>query len=303
MQRAKSKKTNKKQSQRAVPRKQSKNPYVSNARTVKFQGDSTTLQYLPRHAATAQEVLQPTRLRVMNSISHPEYGMGVRVAGRQLVTGLVTTAGDSQLFAGGTATISINNFRLSPDTLNGRLALQARTYSRYCFREVTLEFVSRVPTTQAGSFVLGYSEDPAALGFGTPAFGSVCEMSPSVQASFITPHVVFPLLRNYSSQKTWFTEYAGATTPEDRQTAQGVVAGYPDVTSIGAVTMGHLWIDYVIDLYQPTLDMGFSLTKTKEESDLIVAFRERKKVPVPVLPENEIANLQMRIMQLKTGGL
>lgn len=292
------------QSQRAAPRKQSKKAPHSPSRPVKFQGDSTTLQYQPRHSAVAMDILQPTRLRVMNSLAHPELGMGVRVAGRQLVCGLVTTAGDSQLFSGGTATSAANHVKLSPDILSGRLALQARTYSRYCFREVTLEFVSRVPTTQAGSFVLGYTEDPAADTIATVSFGSACQMSPSVQASFITPHVIFPVLRNYQSQKTWFTEYAGGTTPEERMTTQGIIIGIPDVTSIGAVTHGFLWVDYVIDLYQPTLDMGFTLSKTKEESDLLIAYRKQKATQGAPKDElsSELGALQLRIQQLKNGA-
>ncbi len=288
-------------------RKKTFNPSLPRpiTKATKFQGDNTTLQYLPRHTSVASDIMQPTRLRAMNAVSHPEYGIGVRIAGRQLVTGLVTTAGDTQLFSGGTATVSINNFRLSPDTLNGRLALQARTYSRYCFRQVDLEFVSRVPTTQAGSFVLGYSEDPAAAGFGTPTFASVCEMSPAIQASFITPHVVFPVLNNYQSQKTWYTEYAGATTPEDRQTAQGVILGYPDVTSIGAVTQGFLWINYVIDLYQPTLDMGFTVAKTAQEDLLLCQYRASQKLSTDdgsPYNLNEIRELERRISLLKSKG-
>lgn len=216
--------------------------------------------------------VDPTWLRMEGKIHHPELGGGVRICGRQLLTSITTTAGDSQLFATNGATLrDSNSIYLSPDTLNGRLALQARTYDRYLFRKVRLTYVSRIPTSQAGSMALGYVADPV-----IPAltFAVVTSMNPCLQSSFHPPLVHFDIVNDMTSQKTFFTTSDNTSDASRRLTYQGIIVGTPDVTSIGAVTMGYLYVDYMIDLYQPTLDQGFALRLTKEEEEFLVKRRE-----------------------------
>jgi hypothetical protein len=69
-----------------------------------------------------------------------------------------------------------------------------------------------------------------------------------------------------------------------------MIVGVPDVTSIGAVNMGFLYIDYLVDFYQPTIDQGFTLHLTEEENRLIL--ERRAKQPQPT---NDIGELLRRI--------
>lgn len=52
----------------------------------------------PMSASYGHVISQPTWLHMEGKVSHPEFGGGVRIAGRQLLCSVTTTAGDSKLF-------------------------------------------------------------------------------------------------------------------------------------------------------------------------------------------------------------
>jgi hypothetical protein len=307
MQRQQSKKAPKKQSQRVVYlKKPSKKARPSRPQGVQMMpnGPSPNINSLPASYMTTQ--LDPTWLNVSGKVFHPELGGGVRVVGRQLLTKVATGAADLSLFVtNNVATaLDVNTIQLSPDALNGRLALQARTYDRYCFRKVVLTYVNRVPTTQAGSFALGYVGDA-----GVPAttFNAVTQMSPAIQASFLTPLARVEIVNDMTTTRTWYTTLDNTSVASGRLTVQGCIVGAPDVTSIGAITMGYIWVDYMIDLYQPTQDEGFTLRLTPAEISAVRAKRELESRDRSNRDQNsdltEISQLQLRLQQLKTGNL
>lgn len=271
-------------------------------------GGSTRLTFKSDPVNTEIHQNEPTWLRMEGRVTHPELGGGVRVAGRQILTSVTTTAGDGQLFVALGATLNnTDSIFLSPDTLNGRLALQARTYDRYCFRKVKLTYIPRVPTSQAGSFALGYVSDSK---FPTPSFATVASMSPAMQTSFYGSPKSMIIVDDMITPKYFYTTLDPTSDASLRQTVQGTIVGFPDAVGIGATSMGTIWIDYLIDLYQPTMDQGFTLRLTPEESDLLIA--RRKAVATAstvsvVAPSSDVASeigsLQLRIQQLKTGNL
>lgn len=191
-------------------------------------------------------------------LKHSEYGPAVRFEGRQSLALVTTTAGDAQFFAtsGGATLGSINHIYISPDALNVNLALIARNYTRYAFRKLRFIYVTRVATTQAGSGCLAYSTDGGETLAASNSFASI-------QA--LTPNVLFPFRKvtecleaSFSGQRTWMTEQDVATTAGYRQTVQGTLIGYPD-SAIAAVNMGEILVEYVVDLYQPASDYGFTM--------------------------------------------
>ncbi len=217
--------------------------------------------------------VDPTWVRATGKVTHPELGGGVRIVGRQLLAQITTTAGDNQLFsvANSPAAVTVNQLEVSPDSFGGRLALQARVYDRYAFRKLVFTYVNRVPTSQAGSFAIGYVSDTS--NGGATSFAAVTSMSPAMQSSFITPMARMTAIDDMTSQKTWYTALDATSLASKRLCVQGSLLGFPDVTSIGAVTMGYLWADYMIDLYQPTADEGFSLRLSRAERDLVLSSR------------------------------
>jgi len=206
--------------------------------------------------------------RVYGNVKHPEHGVGIHVQGRQLLSDVTTTATGTELFAGtGLATVGNNTIALSPDRFNGRLALTARTYNRYKFTRVTITYVPRVATSDVGMFSIGYIQDGPADTFATTSFAACTQMDPNMQTSF---RKACSFTFRYSGFNTWYTEFSNTTTAAVRQTTQGELIGFPDLTSIGATQHGWLWVDYSIELYQPTLDFGFTLdVKSKEELEAV----------------------------------
>jgi hypothetical protein len=295
MQRKQIKNVTKAQSKRAVPRKQSNNQKGSMRPRGTMQGPSRL--YTEEMPSTVASITtEPTWLRFEGKTNHPELGGGVRIAGRQLLTNIATTAGDAQLFSANVGTVNtINTIFLSPDICNGRLALQARNYDRYIFRKARLTYVSRIPTSTVGSFAVGFVGDPV---FPSPSFANITSMCPATQRTFYGAPSSIDIVDDMTSTKTFFTLYDATSAATLRQTVQGTIIGAPDVPNLGALVEGFLWIDYLIDLYQPTIDQGFSLRLTKEEEDSILSAR---KAIMPT-PTSEISMLQARIQLLKTGG-
>jgi len=227
------------------------------------------LSYSSEPVAQSCSITNPTYLRVSKAVSHNDFGSGVRIEGRQLLTDITTTAGDNQLFAGtGTASTTINAVLLSPDILNGRLALQARTYSRYAFRRVVLHYVPRVATTDVGQFVLSYNIDSAASNVSSGSFAALTSNSTAMVTAF---RKEAKMAFSYSGDMTWATEYDTTDYGGQRTTAQGAIQGYPDASSIGALQHGWVWIEYVIDLYGSSQDFGFTLSLKSEEEKRVAA--------------------------------
>jgi hypothetical protein len=290
---------------RGKSKARSSNPRPTKRRKVgvTLQGRPSAFNRDPLPTAFSFYNTDPTWLRMEGKVSHPELGGGVRIAGRQLFCSVTTTAGDSQLFVTNGATVAtINTILVSPDQMNGKLALQARNYDRYAFRKLAFEYVPRIPTTQAGSFAMAYVADPNA-GNLSPTFASITSMCPCIQSSFHGGgrRIMLMAVDDMNNPRTYFTLTDASTTVSLRSTVQGTLCGAPDVTSIGAVNMGFIYVDYLIDLYQPTLDQGFSLRLTEEENESILKKRRDKAAAIPPLsPTEEIGQLQLRLQQLKS---
>ncbi len=220
----------------------------------------------------------PVYLRVNGKVSHPDFGDGVRIEGRQLLVDITTTGSDTTIFgSSGTSSISSGNvISLSPDALNGRLALQARNYSRDAFRRVVLPYVPRVATTDGGQMVLAYSTDGAESAFASNSFQSLTSVAPNVVTPF-RKEAKFEV--TYTGDLSWFTEADTGTSVALRSTVQGQILGFPDLTSIGAIQHGWLWVEYMIDLYGQNGDYGFTVNiRSKEEKELVQKFLEKKRI-------------------------
>jgi hypothetical protein len=218
----------------------------------------------------------PVYIRVSGKVSHPDFGDGVRIEGRQLLADITTTATDFQLFGtAGTATASgVNLIYLSPDALNGRLALQARNYSRYAFRKVKIHYIPRVATTDVGQMVMAYSTDGASAAYSTQSFANLTAQAPNMVTPF-RKESMFEI--GYTGDLTWMTELDASSNSTIRQTVQGSLIGLPDATSIGAILHGWTWVEYVVDLYGQNVDYGFTVElKSQEEKDAVKAYLSRR---------------------------
>jgi len=235
---------------------------------VSFQGSKLSISREP--LAEDFAFSNPTYLRMVGAISHKDFGNGIRMEGRQLLSDVTTTNADSSLFAGtGTATaITANAIQLSPDALNGRIALQARNWSRYAFRRVCVKYIPRVATSDVGQLAMAYIPDGLASStLSTPSFATTTAVAPGMVVPF---RKMAEFCITYTGDLTWFTKLDNATIAGSRATCQGEMVGFPDASSIGNIQHGWTWVEYVVDFYGEVSDYGFTFTaKTAEEKEAI----------------------------------
>lgn len=200
-------------------------------------------------------VSSPTRFSIRGEgVKHSEYGSAVRVEGSQEFLTLATTSSNSNLISGGNAVgAGTNGCTISPYNFGDRLALFGSIYQRYAFRELEFIFITRVGTEQVGSMVMAYSTDGGYLLNGiTPTYASTQDLEPAQ---------IFPFRKEadgirvkFTGERTWYTDPStdsGATAEGNRQCYQGVLALFPDQSSIGTIPMGEIYVRYVIDFYVP----------------------------------------------------
>lgn len=216
----------------------------------------------------------------VRACKHSNLGAGWSCSGTQFLCPVTTTASDSQLFSTtGTASSSINQVILNPDILNGRMALIARTFTRYRFRYVAFEYSPLVATSQNGGYSLAYSTDPVLSTVDSLSYSAVQELTPSIKGPFRERGM---LEMRYDGDGSWFCEETTeGTATGSRMVNQGVLLGYPSSSSIGAVPQGDLRIRYTIELFCPIPDLGFTvITRSREEAKAaklaVSALRQKK---------------------------
>jgi len=253
-------------------KKQGKKKAPKGAQT---SGSKTSSRPTTQPAAKSRVTKNPTQFTIGAAISHNDFGSGVRVTGRQYLTSCITTGSDTQLFSGNSP-VNVNTFYISPDTLNGRVALVARNYARYAFRKIKFVYEPRCATTQAGGYAMAYATDSASNSFVTNDFTRTQDYVPSITGAFRDPSC---LEMSYRGDLTWLTELDSTSSASVRQTVQGSLLGFPDASAIGAVTMGHLHIEYVLDLYGTNADYGFTVQlRSREEEALVREFVTRTRL-------------------------
>lgn len=238
-----------------------------------------TGRFVDLPAARAYADLNMNRFRVRN-VKDKMHGDGILVEGCQALVNVVTAAAAADFFTSSVATAdSVNRVRLSPDTFNGRLALQARNYARYRFTQLRLHFVPGLGTANPGLGAVGYVPDGDQNSFATQSFAQTTQMTPSMTFSLNLP-VSVECLQGYVRDPTLFyTEQDTNTDAGQRQTCQGMIVGFPSSNSLGVLTQGLLVADYTVELYYPTTDYGFTVTlRSESERDAVRKCIERLRI-------------------------
>lgn len=198
-----------------------------------------------------------SRFSTSNLPRHKVHGDGVRIIGCEAAVNITTDAAFGYFFAGLVATTANNSFPVSPDIFNGRLALIARTYTKFRFRKLIAHFVPNRGTTNVGIGVVGYIQD-ASLSFVGSSFANLTQTVPSKVFSLNAPCSI-PLV-DYRGDEVFYGEYSSSTDANVRMTAQGMVLGFPNQPDLGALNHGILWLEYELELYGPVMDYGYSVS-------------------------------------------
>ncbi len=215
-----------------------------------------------------------------SAVQDPKLGVdGCRLIGCQPFQDVTTDGTTTNLLVNTTLATQNdpNSILISPDRLNGPLAAKANLYDRFVFRDIIIEFVSLVATSQAGGMAMGIMHEGAAVGLATN-FSTTRQIVPSVAFPFRTDRAYLHI--HYDGPELYYNAADAATTAGSRQSEQYVFSAWPSVTSIGAVSQGFLNIYYIIDLYDPVPTQGFTLSvPDKAERDLLRKISAKIKDP------------------------
>jgi hypothetical protein len=251
---------------------------VSKKQGIKKLMSAGKISSIGNEMSVARSISQknPTQFNVGSAPSHRDFGNGVRITGRQYLCPLTTAAASPAIFGSGQATTGANIYKLSPDSLNGRVALMARNYTRFAFRKVRLIYTPDCSNVTAGSVAVGYSNDPETNSFSSPDFSTVQSMTPALLTAYREP--AFLDVR-YTGDLTWFSEIDPATSASQRQTYQGEFIAFGSGNYGSVANLGQFWIEYVLDLYGNSLDYGYSVAVTNTtEKALVEKYLQRLRI-------------------------
>lgn len=235
----------------------------------------------------------PMRFDIVGKgLYHSEYGNAVRCVGMQQWLGVATNSISAGLLLGTSSGYvgsvnSGNSALLNPGALNDRVGWLASLYTRYAFRKVKVHYITRVGSTQIGSFSLAYSNDSgtynASQGI-TENFGNIQSYDQCIVVPFRVAHACLEFA--YGGTRTWYTTYdAGSSITEAfRQCIQGIFYGFPDFGAMGAMVMGEMYIEYEIDFYTPSplntnVPLNSLFNGCGEELSTILALARKKEGP------------------------
>lgn len=201
---------------------------------------------------------------------------------------------------------------LSPDAIGGSMALDARNFNRFIYRDL---FVEYIPAVQVGfttggvqTFAFGYSADGALSNYASINFQSIQSAADSQTFNIWRPagfHVK-PLIDNLP-----YTEIDTVTTSGDRLTTQGsFMCTWPsNATATSTAPLGYFIIHYVMDLYDRSPDYGFTMvisdpTRRKEVLLLLEQYdptllsrRDRGRL-LRLLKPKQISSLDVELLTL-----
>lgn len=195
------------------------------------------------------------------SLKHPKWGQGIRVSGRARICAIgynysstFTTPGtilDPPGF--GYHNKDVGYLQFNPHcTHSQRLRNFANSFARYAFRSIRLVYVPRCASTQVGYHALALYADGGVPG--KPAdylidFDAILEMEGALSGGFRFPMASTVV---YNGDDSWMTNVDYDNQAAARQSSQYTFLAVTPDTTTASVTLGQLFMDYVVDFYQPS---------------------------------------------------
>ncbi len=280
------------------------------SRTQKRQGGGTQMAGGPAAAggfsslpvARSFSSQRGSYFHTRNLPKHADLGTGIIVEGCEVALNVVTAAATSDFFTSGVATaFDVQSMQISPDSFNGRLALTAREYTKFRFRKLVVHFVPALGTANPGIGVMSYSPDPALATFASRSFAQCSQASPSIVFSLNAP--VSLNVIDYRGNETYWTELDSTSSASYRQTVQGVLTGFPSTNTLGVLTQGILWVEYVVELWTPSMDYGFTLSAAEQRMAKAFVLRQRERALVQAVPVSRAVELEEALRRAGGGAL
>lgn len=186
---------------------------------------------------------------------------GLRVMGIQKI-------GDIGTVGGGTAAAfviggsQVSSFYLSPDSIGGQMALDARNYTFFKFRKVRLIMVMNAPSTDSYGVGIAFVPDPQIGSFQTVSYATIQQNKDIVT---FTRKQTGPVTLDVSELRTaqfqkYNTESDTTSDMSKRASYQGIFYGFYNAADAATnTTYGDMLMEFELDLYNRAPDFGFTL--------------------------------------------
>lgn len=219
-----------------------------------------------------------------NAIIHrsesTQYGPGIHVTGHQYVSIVSTPAagalGPPQsvfeptldaadvFLAGTTSPLPLGNInrgaliRLSPDFMNGRMALLCQMFTRWRCRGMTLRYAPSCPTSTIGQLVFGHSSDPC-LDFENTtsnSFASITQLGDSrLTQVWAAAELHIPCMTDW----LFVERSTGADSDSYRMICCGAAFAASDLSAVSSsVRYGSMWLEYSVEFAGPAPSYGLA---------------------------------------------
>lgn len=214
---------------------------------------------------------RPNRLN-MGEVHDPMLGHGIRLSGstaqyqiREL-NGSLYAFIDSVAVGVGTATNSWYKY-VSPDSLSSGIALIAAQYTHYRFLSLSIEYEPAVSSANARSLRIAYVPDVGYTLGSAPTFASAADLEYNVASQVWQPCklVVRPVPRDKTAYEN---KDIYDTVSSARSTIQGALIAVFDGDPGGTVVIGSIRINYVVELFNRSTGLGFTITELRRMSEL-----------------------------------
>jgi len=181
------------------------------------------------------------------------------------VIGSDGTSTNTPFLVGGTR---VGTISLSPDSLGGQMALDARSYTSYRFKRANLMFVSNYPSTDTNGMAVAFFPDPTIATYQSPTYESIQNQQDVIAFSRKQENVtVLDIGRTLgkNGKDKFHTELDTATAAGVRQSVQGVWYGFFQGNDSTNTTGGEVLLDFELELIDRTSDYGFTVEARDRE--------------------------------------
>jgi len=191
---------------------------------------------------------------------------GLRVVASQVISNVYQSA----TAAGGLSTAGVQYITISPDSIGGQMALDARNYNRWRLARLMFEYSPQIAvgatasgtiTALAQNLIIAYMSDAAAYSFASLTYGSLQNVADNtVIPAWTTGGLV---VNNLGPKDTlYYSETDTASDSSIRLTQQGLLEVVWNVTptGTGSAVVGEIVMHYVLDLYDRASDYGFTIS-------------------------------------------
>jgi hypothetical protein len=202
--------------------------------------------------------LGPMPLRYGQAKPIPSEGMGLRVSGREYLSGAGYSPAQVGAFMTDVSNVFTYRFWMVGPANYGnldapwRLTAMSRLFDKYRFRSLKITYVPISGTSREGVISLGYCSDPSASLRG---FNNILECEPSIISNLYTPFSLnLPTNNSRNNDDLYYVKplLNTGSLSDVRESKQGIfMSTITGPSGDDPVETGYFVLDYVCDFYAP----------------------------------------------------